>query len=494
MTMPLSIMVRLRNGSYDAGGERPSTGEWPPHPARVFCALAASAETQEDWGALRWLERQAPPQVWADRRDQVGYSRARAYVVQNAIARHGGSLAWPGRTNGLRARASAIPASDSFAVVWPETDAPPEVLGRLSLLAWNVPYVGRSTSTAQASVISMLPADLPEVAVYEPAEFGAGRTLDLRVPYAGYADALRDAYLDGRRAWEVARTLPYGYADRTTAQQGQVEVAEPAAGPFADLMVWEIERPVARIGGDQVVTLTTALRKAVISRVPDPVPGPVCGHTDPGRPHVAFLVLPDVDHAHADGHVLGLGLAIPRDLPDGELVPVLRALVVDPPMSKISLPGGRPLAVRYGGSRPGLWPGRWTAAGRGGEREWVTATPVMLDGHPRRAQDAASELARSLVLAGYPRPAEVEVSGTPLMAGAVWRPRRGTLPPDRPRRQMLHAWVRFAEPVIGPVLAGSMRYLGVGLFRPVSPAPPTADQPLAGRDQRTQVAVPETAG
>jgi CRISPR-associated protein Csb2 len=491
--MLLSIMVRLRNGSYDAGGERPSASEWPPHPARVFCALAASAETQEDWDALRWLEQQAPPQVRADRRDRVGHSRARAYVVQNAVEKGGGNLAWPGRTNGLRARASAIPASGSFAIVWPEASPPPDVVNRLSLLAWKVPYLGRSTSTAQISVLGMLPPDLADTAVYEPAEFGAGATFDLRVPYPGYSDALRGAYLDGRRAWEVARTRRYRYADATTGGPGRAEVTEPAAGPFADLMVWEIERPVARFGGDQIVTLASAFRKAVISRVPDPVPGPVCGHTEPGRPHAAFLVFPDVDHAHADGHVLGLGLAIPRHLPDSDMMPVIRALVADPPMSKISLPGGRLLAVRYGASRAGLRPGRWTAASRGGEREWVTATPVMLDGHTRRGRDAASELARSLVLAGYPRPADVEVSDTPLMAGAVWRPRRGTLPPGRPRRQLVHAWVRFGQPVAGPVLAGSMRYLGVGLFRPASPAPP-APARHAGQEPGSAAAVPETAG
>jgi hypothetical protein len=33
---------------------------------------------------------------------------------------------------------------------------------------------------------------------------------------------------------------------------------------------------------------------------------------------------------------------------------------------------------------------------------------------------------------------------------------------------MVHARVRFHQPVIGPVLAGSMRYLGLGLFLPAS--------------------------
>ena len=59
--MPISIIVRLRHGRYDAGGDRPSEAEWPPHPARVFCALAAAADGDPAWEALRWLEAQPAP-------------------------------------------------------------------------------------------------------------------------------------------------------------------------------------------------------------------------------------------------------------------------------------------------------------------------------------------------------------------------------------------------------------------------------------------------
>ena len=47
--MAISISVRLRHGRYDAGGDRPSDAEWPPHPARVFCALAAAAAGDAAW-------------------------------------------------------------------------------------------------------------------------------------------------------------------------------------------------------------------------------------------------------------------------------------------------------------------------------------------------------------------------------------------------------------------------------------------------------------
>jgi CRISPR-associated protein Csb2 len=489
--MTLSIIVHFRDGRYDAGSERPSESEWPPHPSRVFCALAASAEDDTDWAALRWLEQQVSPEVWADPLDKVYRGQTRAYVVQNAIEKGGGNLSWPGRTNGLRTRAFVVPAHGSFAVVWTEAQAPAENLDRLARLAWKVPYLGRSTTRAQVSVVDTYPPEVTGWVIYKPAEFNGGvLSRDLRVPYPGYVEALRSAHMDGRRSWEVARIRPYGETRSDSDEAELSHTTSPSAGPFADLMVWGIERPAIRVGGDQAVALASSLRKAVISRLPDPVPGQVSGHTDPGRPHVAFLAIPDVGHDHADGHVLGLALAIPRDLLAEDLASLLRAVILNPLLS-VRFPSGRPLALRYGSDRLGLRSPRWTAANGGGAREWVTVTPLMLDGHVHRGRDEASEVARSLVIAGYPEPAEVEVSGTPMVIGGIWRPRRGTLPDGRPRRQMVHASVRFRESVTGPVLAGSLRYLGLGLFLPVSQLAPgsqrlSADGQKAGSAMRSE--------
>jgi CRISPR-associated protein Csb2 len=484
----VSITVRLRHGRYDAGGERASDAEWPPHPARIFCALAASADTDADWAALRWLESQPPPQVWADPAERVRTGRASAYVVENATSARGGSQTWPGRTNGMRSRAFAAPATSSFAVVWPQADPPPDVLARLSRLARTVPYVGRSTSLAEVSASDSAPAHSASWVTYEPASLGdAPAACQLRVPYPNYTDELEAAHREGRRSWEVARTLPYTAGDGP-ARRPAVAVAEVTSRPFDELMVWSLARPVTRIAGDQVVALACALRKTVIARVPDPVPAQVSGHGAAGRPHVGFLALPDVGHEHADGHILGLALAIPRGLPAADLAQLLKGIIVDP-LSRLRISGNRTLALQYGADRHGLQPARWAGA-RSGARDWATATPLMLDGHLRPGRDEASEVARSLVLAGYPEPAEVRVSAAPLLAGAVWRPRAGSLPSGRPHRRLVHAQVSFAHPVTGPVLAGSMRYLGLGMFlpgaqrsarrSPSSGQVPDGAEPLAG--------------
>ncbi|MGH3409178.1 MAG: type I-G CRISPR-associated protein Csb2, partial [Streptosporangiaceae bacterium] len=339
-------------------------------------------------------------------------------------------------------------------------------------LARNVPYVGRSTSLAEVSVLQSAPGDPGARVVYEAVQLGDPRAAwQIRVPYPGYVDELQAAYRDGRRAWEVSRAVPYAVRQHRAVPAGGDDQSSGRSGasPFEDLMVWTLARPIARISGGQVVALASALRKAVLSRIPDPIPAQLSGHGAPGRPHLGFLALPDVGHDHADGHVLGVALAVPRDLPPADLSLLLRAVIMDP-LWQLRMPGGNALTLRYGADRYGLQPSRW-AAGSRGSREWVTATPLMLDGHPRRGRDEASEVARSLTIAGYPRPVDVEVSAAPLAAGAVWRPRPGTLPAGRPQRRLLHARIGFAEPVIGPVLAGSMRYLGLGLFLPVTPEP-----------------------
>lgn len=469
--MAISITVRLRHGRYDAGGDRPSDAEWPPHPARVFCALAA-ASTDEGWAALRWLEAQPAPEIWADPADRVRTGRMAAWVVENAIDAGGGNLTWPGRDNGMRIRAFATPATDTFTVAWPHADPPAGVLAELRALAHAVPYVGRSTSLAEVNVLQSAPADPGGRVVYEAVPLGDPRAAwQVRVPYPGYVDELHAAYRDGRRSWEVSRAVPYAIRHHGAGPAGDDDRSSGRSvpGPFEDLMVWTLARPIARISGGQVVALASALRKAVMSRIPDPIPAQLSGHGAPGQPHLGFLALPDVGHDYADGHVLGVALAVPRELPPADLTLLLRAVIMDP-LTQLRMPGGSTLALQYGADRYGLQPARW-AAGSRGSREWVTATPLMLDGHLRRGRDEASEVARSLTIAGYPRPANVEVSAAPLTAGAVWRPRPGTLPAGRPQLRMLHARIRFAEPVVGPVLVGSMRYLGLGLFLPASPAP-----------------------
>jgi CRISPR-associated protein Csb2 len=457
--MPLTITVRLRHGRYDAGVRRGA--EWPPQPARVFCALVASARAESDWAALRWLEAQPPPQVLADSAENVHYGRVVSYVVENATSPKGGSQEWIGRRNGMRARAHVIPATDSFAITWPDAGPPPEILASLATLAWMVPYVGRSTSMAEVTATGSNAVQQPGWVTYEPTQLDdpLGRW-QLAVPHPGYTGTLADAYQDGRRAWEVARSVAYRVTPAAVGPQ-----AESVAGPFSDLLVWRLATPDRGLDGGQATLLTQALRSAVMGLVPDPLPPQLTGHGADDDTHLAYLVVPDVGHDHADGHVLGLAIAVPRTYPERDQDILLRSLIRR--MTTISLPGVGKISLCYGpGRTAGLRSATWVGA-EGGARTWVTATPMRANGWLRRGRTIGQLVSQALVRSGYPEPINVATSGAPMLRGAVWRARPCTLPGNYRPFPFTHARVTFAEPVTGPVIAGSLRYLGLGLFLPL---------------------------
>src|SRR5579875_2641440 len=124
-------------------------------------------------------------------RAQVGNPRLRRPERDLAVRRREPDLA--GANQRPPRAAFAVPSGESSAITWPEADPPAEILSRLSLLAWRVPYLGRSTSIAQVTAVDALPPEMPGTVVYEPAELGQrGQLTTLRVPYPGYTDALRE--------------------------------------------------------------------------------------------------------------------------------------------------------------------------------------------------------------------------------------------------------------------------------------------------------------
>ncbi|MFI7243388.1 type I-G CRISPR-associated protein Csb2 [Streptomyces qinglanensis] len=461
----LSVVVRLRHGRYDAARTERAQAEWPPAPARVFCALVASVRDEADREALRWLEREPLPQVWDP--GEAEASLARSYVVTNRTVAKAGSQSWPGRTNNERVRASATPSADRFAIVWPQAEPEEAVLKRLHRLALRVPYVGRSTSLAEVTVHEGMP-DAPASGrwrVFRSVPLGA-QGVDLAAPYPGYLAALSEAYEVGRRAHEVARTFRYATQERETQA-----TSGPVLGPFRDLVIWGVRPRTVPVEGGHIPCLVSALRSQVMGRLGAggrSVPDQVHGHGADDRTHVAFLALPYVGSAHADGHVLGLAMALPRDLPQESWVEIGRSVLVDP-LTELRANGGRQrvqLAPAGSGMAWGLQPGRWTG-GEEGAREWVTATPVVPDGRLRRGRTHADLVVKSLLRAGYPEPVSVETSQAPMVEGAMWRPTRGAIPDRYRDRHLCHARVTFDRPVVGPVIAGAMRYTGgLGLFVP----------------------------
>lgn len=459
--MPLTISIELLTGSYDAAEvddrDRP---EWPPHPARLFCALVAAARTDDDRAALRWLETQPPPVILAA--EQVGEARRSAYVVVNTLSPKGGNLTHPGRTNGLRVRTRALPASPCVTMTW-AVAASAEVVRPLDAMARRIPYLGRSTGiTLVAAATTEGPAEPVDDGhvVFEPCDL-LDRELSLRIAYPGLLDELDAQFAADRPAWEVSRYQGYRrVADEPESDDPQV----PSV--YEDVLVFGFSglKPQGRLA----VRFTEALRSAVLRSAGRTAPPALHGHGADGRPHVAFLALPDVGHRHADGHLLGMAVVVP-DLPADERKAVLGAVLGlrhdGHDLIEFTVPGigGVELIYQPGHVRPwGASPDRW----RQGSRRWATATPIVLDRYPKRPEQVEAEVRAGLHRVGLPDPVSVEISTQPVLPGAV--PLR---PIDLPRqargRLFRHVAVTFDRTVRGPVLVGAGRYLGVGLLAPV---------------------------
>lgn len=469
--MALTITVRWWRPVYEAASGDPEQPEWPPEVVRPFCGMLAAAEDPAEVDALRWLERQGSPDVYCPEATAPDTTR-RAYVPTNGVDTKDRHQQYVGRVAAGTPRtwARSFPQLPVAHFVWPSADElDREVLRCLEALAGRVPYVGRATSPAVVSVRPDMPTDaeLESLSRFRPEDSG---TRLLRVPYPGYVDGLVDAYETSQPSWDVARRVAYDHHVER-ADEGSV------AGPFHDdLIVFELEKG-RQIDGAHAVRLASAFRAAVMSRAAEPVAA-LHGHHDGDEQQIAFLPLPFVGHHRADGHLMGVAVALPVSLRKADRAVVLRALlgdgVDDKGLQEISFARRRIVVRRRPavfGRREGvitLRSDRWTEA----SKTWVTALPMVLDRFPKeRTGGIEAEVRRSLRYAGFDDAEieEVEVSRRPLLSGGVrLHPRQAVrhrgesyVPPVR------HVRLRFRQRVRGPVVLGHLRFYGLGLCRPL---------------------------
>jgi CRISPR-associated protein Csb2 len=274
--------------------------------------------------------------------------------------------------------------------------------------------------------------------------------------------------------------LYQGYAPPTPARH---DPAAPGTVFSPHLTVLTLERdtgPYRHLDLLCVLQVVQRWREAILSQgndLPERARHLLSGHDRDGAPlegpHLAFVPLAFVGHPHADGRLLGMGLALPEGLPGEERRQALRAV-------------GRVRRLLLG--RLGTWqvasmtaarpawnlrPETWTAHAEGATH-WSTVTPVAYDRHPKaddRAacqREVASMIAQACARIGLSEPREVIVTpvsahlGTP-PAHAFPRLRRK----DDSERRHTHAIVVFDRPVRGPILVGAGRYRGYGLCRPI---------------------------
>ena len=188
-----ALGIRYLNGwaMAAADGARKEQAEWPPHPDRVFMALAAAwfetGEDADEGDALRWLEALPPPAIAAS--DASLRAAVVSYVPVNDAGRL--SLLPEQRSRQPRGFPVAVPRDPTAHFIWSDAN----IDGRraaLERLAAKVTHVGHSASFVQAWVET----DPPEPAWIPTTGMAPQR---LRVTGTGRLDALATSM--NRAAW-----------------------------------------------------------------------------------------------------------------------------------------------------------------------------------------------------------------------------------------------------------------------------------------------------
>lgn len=401
--------------------------------------------------------------------------------------RRAAALLPEGRGRQARTFPSRALADPIVYLCWPSADSTHQPA--LDRLASRLVRIGHSSSFVHARWLREAPDPS-----YVPHERGE---LLLRVAGPGQFERLRVEF--ARHRGVEPRVLPF------RAQRYQVASAIPVAAQdyvrHFDAGGWII---LKRIGGPalpvtRTVDVAIAVRGALMRHAEQPVAELISGHAENGEPshapHLLILPLAHVGHAHADGAIKGVALLLPRALDDVARRPVLRALgrweaqarndsgdaEDDAPTLKLGMRDAPVLEVqRQVWGDPGLSalrPATWCEA----TREWLSVTPVALDRNPgdlthanaakREAafRAAAESIASACKNAGLPQPEAVTVLPSGTWAGGAKAAHFPAFPPDsgKVRRVKVHARIRFAQPLQGPVILGAGRFLGLGLFRPV---------------------------
>jgi CRISPR-associated protein Csb2 len=516
----LAFGIRYLTGSVAATEpDSHERAEWPPHPGRVFMALAAAHfETggePVEREALLWLETLDPPLINAAPHSERAL--VTHYVPVNDSA--GPSKAEiPGipltRERQPRTFARALPESDTVYLSWSGVEPARLTRQALEALCGKVTRIGHSSSLVQMWLAEAGETGSPTWVPREGRSAirlrvpGPGTLLELERRYNGrtvadFADLLATASDEtDRKAQKAAKKRireEFGGEDPPRVRPhlsiycgytAPLDAAEPPApaGTVLDpgIHVLRLERhdgPYATLDLCSMASVIERLREAILSRsdgLPVQVRELLSGHDHSGaplgRPHLAFLPLAFVGHPHADGHLLGVALAFPTETSAEDRRSAYRAIGA---VRRLLLgPLGSWDLVPSAGSIPslGLRPETWTASEEGA-RHWASVTPVVFDRHPKGddrtayEREVAEMIAATCAHVGLPTPCEViptPVSAHPGAPPARSFPRLRRK--DGSQRRQVHAKLVFEQKVRGPLLLGAGRYRGYGLFRPMHEA------------------------
>lgn len=274
-------------------------------------------------------------------------------------------------------------------------------------------------------------------------------------------------------------SVTHGYAPRGTAQR----TAAPGTVFDPRLLVFALQRedgPYRHLDLSATLQVTGRLRESVLSHLSADIPEVLSGHYGSGRserPHLSIFPLSFVGREHAHGGILGVAVAVPREIDEADRQKLLGSLAkLREEGLKLGALGKWRLEAPGGVAwRETLRDRAWTGY-PDGARQWATVTPYVFDRHAKAKDKAAyqDELAGSIQQSWERVRQSEEVSAevvvTPVSAH-VGVPAAHEFPrlqrKDGSECRHTHAILIFSQPVVGPVLLGAGRYRGYGLCRPL---------------------------
>lgn len=515
--MMLCLGIEFLTGYYVAThpSARDKT-EWPPHPARVFMAMtAAYFETGEDPAdkiAIDFLETlRSHPTIVASHAEER--SPVTHFVpVNDDLDQKKPSLP-DFHLRKPREFPRVRPDDPSVYFYWQNVTADSTVTEALQSICGKVTRIGHSSS-----LVRMWLTENPPVSEMHnrwiPDEIMPEKQLRTITP--GSLDELRRLY----RADDMAEFDHLDAVVRKAKGKEKKEAKEKLVTRFGEIRPqpvrpefqvttgYSIARPSIKtlahsIWSDRLLifglrpledrhrrmdilssqALVNGLRRAMLKIAGEygPIPEYVSGHRSDANgspsesPHCAIMPLPFVGREHADGHILGVALAMPGSSSAADRRLVVRLIAT---ISKAGLNLGDigKWKLVPGAEFPALHNIReevWTG-GHHGAKAWSSITPVAFDEHPKSKdiddyQNAVRDmLKKACTRIGLPEPQCIDIShvsfikyGVPTAYQFARLARK-----DGSQRRQLHARIVFSTPLIGPILLGAGRYRGYGLFRP----------------------------
>jgi CRISPR-associated protein Csb2 len=402
---------------------------------------------------------------------------------------------------------------------WPDAAPDESLLRGIETLATGLPRFGHSSSLVVATASNDRPPCEDGWCSLAPTpESEMQSAFRLRVPYPGLLESAESAFAGEDRANERDDLIskaersarpdrplkpaasPRGRHDPRHRWQGYVEPVPPetpkSVWDHRVLLLARVEGTRPGLSSTWQILETfhrTLLDQWSRDAERGPVPSWISGHlagadsTAPAREnHLAFFPVADVHHHHAQGRLMGIGLAFPR--PESTEFDSVRLRLDWQKVMAALFPCGESLELvcASGGIRLVLQPAapdesrvafqlpRWV----GPSATWASVTPMIFDRHPKPhfrkdphlwAESARRIAAEACQRIGLPDPQTIEVSPYSPIEGVP--PSNAFAPPPvrpgRPARAHFHVTLQFGQKILGPVLLGAGRFRGYGLFAPL---------------------------